>query len=48
MSEWSLRVITAWIECFQDKPNWCQNEQGCQGRKIVKRFEPSKGLDTGL
>ena len=42
----SIDVYLVWLECFQEKPNWCQNEQVCQGRKSVKRFEPSNGLDT--
>ena len=41
-------AIAAWLECFQEKPNWCRNEQVCQGRKSVKRFERSNGLDTAL
>ena len=48
MSEYSLRVIAAWLECFPEKPSWCRNEQVCQGRKSVKRFERSNGLDTVL
>ena len=28
--------------------SWCRNEQVCQGRKSVKRFERSDGLDTAL
>ena len=48
VSEWSLRVIAAWLECFPEKPSWCRNEQVCQGRKSVKRFEQSNGLDTAL
>ena len=41
-------AIAAWIECFQEKPSWCRNEQVCQGRISVKRFEMSNGLDTAL
>ena len=41
-------AIAAWLECFQEKPSWCRNEQVCQGRKSVKRFEQSNGLDTAL
>ena len=41
-------AIAAWLECFQEKPSWCRNEQVCQGRKSVKRFERSNGLDTVL
>ena len=41
-------AIAAWLECFQEKPSWCRNEQVCQGRKSVKRFERSNGLDTAL
>ena len=41
-------VIAAWLECFQEKPSWCRNEQVCQGRKGVKRFERYNGLDTAL
>ena len=47
-SEYTLRVIAAFLECFQKKPSWCRNEQVCQGRISVKRFEPSSGLDTAL
>ena len=36
------------LECFQEKPSWCRNEQVCQGRKGVKRCEWSNGLDTAL
>ena len=43
----SLRVIAAWLECFQEKPSWCRNEQICQGQS-VKRFERSNGLDAAL
>ena len=45
MSDWSLRMIAAWLECFQEKSSWCRNEQVCQGRKSVKHFERSNGLD---
>ena len=41
-------AIAAWLECFQEKPSWCQNEQVFQGRKSVKHFERSNGLDTAL
>ena len=41
-------AIAAWLECFQEKPSWCRNEQVSQGRKNVKRFEGSNGLDTAL
>ena len=41
-------AIAAWLECFQEKPSWCRNEQVCQGRKSVKRFERSNGPDTAL
>ena len=44
----SLCAIAAWLECFQEKPSWCLNEQVCQGRISVKRFERSNGLDTAL
>ena len=40
--------IAACLECFQEKPSWCRNEQVCQVRKSVKSFERSNGLDTGL
>ena len=43
-----LVVVAAWLACFQEKPSWCQNEQVCQGRKSVKRFERSSGLATAL
>ena len=33
---------------FQEKPSLCRNEQVCQGRKSVKRFERSNGLKTHL
>ena len=42
----SHRAIAAWLECFQEKPSWCRNEQVCQGRKSVKGFERSNGPDT--
>ena len=48
MSEWSLRVIAAWVEFFPEKPIVCRNEQVGQGRKSVKRFEWSNGLHTAL
>ena len=41
-------AIAARLECFQEKPSWCRNEQVCQGRKSVKRFERSNGRDTAL
>ena len=41
-------AIAAWLECFQEKPSWCRNEQVCQGKKSVNRFERSNGLDTAL
>ena len=41
-------AIAAWLECFQEKPSWCRNKQVCHGRKSVKRFERSNGLDTAL
>ena len=41
-------AIVAWLECFQEKPSWRRNEQVCQGRKRVKRFERSNGLDAAL
>ena len=41
-------AIAAWLECFQEKPSWCRNEQVCQGRKSVKRFERYNGLDNAL
>ena len=41
-------AIAAWRECFQEKPTWCRNEQVCQGRKSVKLFERSNGLDSAL
>ncbi len=42
------RLIAARLECFQEKPSRCWNEQVCQGRKSVKHFEWSNGLDTAL
>ena len=51
MSELWLHVIiciAAWLEYFQQKLSWCRNEQVWQGRKSVKRFERSNGLDTAL
>ena len=48
MSEQSSRVIDAWLECLQEKPSCCRNDQVCQGRKSLKRFERSNGLDTAL
>ena len=48
VSEYSHCAIAAWLECFQEKPSWCRNEQVCQGRKSVKRFERSNGLDIAL
>ena len=41
-------AIAAWLECFQEKPSWCRNEQVCQGRISVKRLERSNGLETAL
>ena len=41
-------ALAAWLECFQEKPSWRRSEQVCQGRKSVKRFERSNGLDTAL
>ena len=41
-------AFAAWLECFQEKPSWCRNEQVCQGRKSVKHFERSNVLDTAL
>ena len=41
-------AIAAWIEGFPEKPSWCRNEQVCQGRISVKRFERSNGLDNAL
>ena len=35
MSEYSLRVIAAWLECFPKKQSWCRNEQVCQGGQNV-------------
>ena len=48
VSEWSSCLIAVWLECFPEKPSWCRNEQVCQGRKSVKRFERCNGLDTAL
>ena len=48
MSEYSRCAISAWLECFQEKPSWCRNEQVCQRRKSVKLFERSNGLATAL
>ena len=48
MSDLSLRVIAAWLDCFQEMPSWCRNEQISHGRKSVKPFEWSNGLDTVL
>ena len=44
----SLRAVCSVAECFTEKSSWCRNEQVCQGRKSVKRFERSNGLDTAL
>ena len=41
-------AIAAWLECFQEKSSWSWNEQVCQGRISVTRFERSNGLDTAL
>ena len=41
---YSLRVITAWLECFLGKPSCCWIEHGGK----VKRIEWSNGLDTSL
>ena len=41
-------AIVARLECCQEKPSWCRNEQVCQGRISVKRFEWSNELDTAL
>ena len=35
------------VECFQEKPSWCWNEQVCQERS-VKHFVRATGLDTAL
>ena len=48
MSEYSSRVIAAWLEYFPEKLSWRRNEQVCQGRKSVKRFERTDELDTAL
>ena len=40
--------LPVWLEWFQEKPSWCRNEQVCQGRISVKRFERSNVLDTAL
>ena len=48
MSDLVVARNCAWLECFPEKPSWCRNEQVCQGRKSVKRFERSNGLDTAL
>ena len=48
MSELSSQEIAVCLECFPENPSWCRNEQVCQGRKSVKRFERSNGLDTAL
>ena len=48
MNEMSSRLIAAWLECVPEKSSWCRNEQVCQGRKSVKRFERSDGLDTAV
>ena len=42
----SLSVIATWLECFTEMQSWCRNEQVCPGRKSVKLFERSNGLDT--
>ena len=28
-------VIAASLECFQEKPSWCRNEQGLSGVKCT-------------
>ena len=33
VSEQFSRVLAVWLECFQEKPSWCQNEQVCLGVK---------------
>ena len=48
MSEYSLRNCCMALDSFQEKPSWGRNEQVCQGRKRVKRFERCNGLDTAL
>ena len=47
-SRCAIAASPAWLECFQEKPSWCRNEQVWQGRKSVKRFEQSNGPDTAL
>ena len=44
MSELSSCVIASWLECFPEKPSWCQNEQVCQGVKYKVLLEWSKRL----
>ena len=44
----SRGASAASLECFQEKPSWCRNEQVCQGMISVKRFERSNGLDTAV
>ena len=36
-SEYSSRVIVAWLECFPEKSNWCRNEQVC--RRVKSAFQ---------
>ena len=48
MSEQLSRVIAAWLECLQQKPSCCRNDQVCQWRKSVKPSEQFNGLDTAL
>ena len=49
MSDLVFARIAASLECFQEKPSWCRNEQVCQvEEKSVKRSEWSNGPDTAL
>ena len=37
--EWIIFARNMLLECFPEKPSWCRNEQVCQGKERVKRFE---------
>ena len=40
VSDLSLRVIAAWLECFPDKLSWCRNEHpGMYWNNIIPEFD---------
>ena len=48
MSEQSSSVIAEWLECLQEKPRRCRNNQVCYGTKSVKPFERFNRLNIAL